>query len=276
MKLKTNISIVLYKTKLEEVVPQLNDFLSNPQVNRIFLIDNSPNKQQLPISVIKPQRVRYFFTGKNLGYGVAHNVALSESIKRDVAYHLVINPDVKCKSSDISTLMDLMEERKEIGLVMPKVIDREGNMQYLAKLLPTPTDLIIRRFTPKNWFAHRKQRFELQSADFSKEIDAPYLSGCFMFLRVEAVKKVGMFDERYFLYPEDIDLTRRIHRFYKTIYYPLISVNHLHQRASYKSMKLLVIHIWNMIKYFNKWGWIFDSERTIANRRILNDLKNQK
>lgn len=276
MKLKTNISIVLYKTSLEEIVPQLNEFLTNPQVSRVFLIDNSPNKQQLPNTIVKPQRVRYYYTGKNLGYGVAHNIALIESLKRSIAYHLVINPDVKCKSSDISTLMDLMEERKEIGLVMPKVIDREGNMQYLAKLLPTPTDLIIRRFTPKTWFERRKRRFELQGADFSREIDVPYLSGCFMFLRVEAIKQVGMFDERYFLYPEDIDLTRRIHKFYKTIYYPLVIVNHLHQRASYKSVKLLVIHIWNMIKYFNKWGWIFDRERTIANRRILNDLKTQK
>lgn len=272
MKLKTNISIVLYKTSLEEIVPQLNEFLTNPQVSRVFLIDNSPNKQQLPDSLSNKHRVRYFFTGKNLGYGIAHNVALSESIKRDVAYHLVINPDVKCKASDISTLMNLMEERKEIGLVMPKVIDREGNMQFLAKLLPTPIDLIVRRFTPKGWFQRRKKRFELQRANFSKEIDVPYLSGCFMFLRMEAIKRVGMFDERYFLYPEDIDLTRRIHQFYKTIYFPLVTVNHLHQRASYKSLRLLFIHIWNMIKYFNKWGWIFDKERTIVNQRTLKDL----
>lgn len=272
MKLKTNISIVLYKTKLEEIVPQLNEFMTNPQISHIFLIDNSPVEQQLPDSLNKKQRVSYFFTGKNLGYGVAHNIALSESLKRGVSYHLVINPDVKCKSSDISMLMNLMEDRKELGLVMPKVIDREGNMQFLAKLLPTPLDLIVRRFTPKSWFQFRKKRFELRRADFTKEIDVPYLSGCFMFLRMEAIKRVGMFDERYFLYPEDIDLTRRIHQFYKTIYFPLVTVNHLHQRASYKSMRLLFIHIWNMIKYFNKWGWFFDEERTVVNRRTLRDL----
>jgi GT2 family glycosyltransferase len=116
-------------------------------------------------------------------------------------------------------------------------------------------------------------RFELKSSGYDKEIEVPYLSGCFMFLRTESLKKVGLFDERFFMYPEDIDLTRRMHKEYRTMFYPNVSIVHEHEKGSYKSFKLLYIHIINMIKYFNKWGWIFDKERKSINKRILSQFK---
>lgn len=97
--------------------------------------------------------------------------------------------------------------------------------------------------------------------------------GCFMFMRVSALKKVGLFDESIFMYTEDIDMTRRIHRFYKTIYYPLVTIVHAHRAASYTNNKMLRIHIKSAIRYFNKWGWFFDRERRIWNRQLLNSLK---
>lgn len=90
-----------------------------------------------------------------------------------------------------------------------------------------------------------------------------------MFLRIEALKKVGVFDERFFMYPEDIDLTRRIHMINKTVVNPFFSVIHRHEKASYKSLKMKIIHITNIIRYFNKWGWFFDKLRTETNKRIL-------
>jgi len=78
-----------------------------------------------------------------------------------------------------------------------------------------------------------------------------------------------MFDERFFMYPEDIDLTRRIHRKYRTVFYPEVSVVHQHAQGSYSNVKLLFIHIRNMVRYFNKWGWFFDKERREINNEIL-------
>ena len=107
-------------------------------------------------------------------------------------------------------------------------------------------------------------------------MNVPYLSGCFMLLRSEALKKVGLFDERFFMYPEDIDLTRRIREHYRTIFYPHVSVIHNHAQGSYKSKKLLWIHIINLIKYFNKWGWFCDKKRQLINKETLNQFKNNK
>jgi len=104
-------------------------------------------------------------------------------------------------------------------------------------------------------------------------LDVPYLSGCFMLFRTEALKEVGLFDERFFMYPEDIDLTRRIHAKYRTVFYPEVSIIHHHAQSSYLNLKMLFIHITNMVKYFNKWGWILDKERKIINKKILEQLK---
>lgn len=107
-------------------------------------------------------------------------------------------------------------------------------------------------------------------------MNVPYLSGCFMFLRVSVLKEVGLFDERYFMYLEDTDLSRRIHKKYKTIYYPFVHIIHEYSKGSYKNIKLLIYHIHSAIKYFNKWGWIFDKERREINTKVLRELINYK
>ena len=114
--------------------------------------------------------------------------------------------------------------------------------------------------------------YTLQFWDHRTSANVAYHQGSFMFFRVGAFKHVGLFDERYFMYPEDIDITRRMHKCYKTMYWPEVQIVHAHRAASYKSKKMLKIHIWNMIKYFNKWGWLFDKERKMWNQQLLRDL----
>jgi hypothetical protein len=70
------------------------------------------------------------------------------------------------------------------------------------------------------------------------------------------------------MYPEDIDLTRRIHQKFRTVFYPEVSIVHHHAQSSYVNFKMLILHTWNMIKYFNKWGWFFDKERREVNKKL--------
>ena len=93
-----------------------------------------------------------------------------------------------------------------------------------------------------------------------------------MFLRVSALRKVGLFDERFFMYGEDLDLSRRMHRQYKTIYYPDAAVVHAHRAESYHSGKMLWVHIENIAIYFNKWGWFFDPERRKVNKKVRREI----
>ena len=93
-----------------------------------------------------------------------------------------------------------------------------------------------------------------------------------MFLRMSAVQDVGLFDEQFFMYAEDIDMTRRIHKKYKTLYYPCTTIYHTFTRGSRKSLRLLRIHVVNIMLYFNKWGWFKDEERNTVNENVMQQI----
>ncbi len=261
-----NVSIVLFNHTVAEIEVLVQLFRQSELTNELYLIDNSPcfnlDFSKLPATYI-------FNNGNNIGYGAAHNIAIRKTIEQNIPYHLVINPDISFIPDILSEIVDFMDKNTEIGHLMPKVFYPDGQIQYLCKLLPTPFDLIFRRFLPSGWTRKRRDFFEMRWSGYDKIMDVPYLSGCFMFFRTEALKEVGLFDERFFMYPEDIDLTRRMHRKFRTVFYPFVNIVHNHTQSSYFNLKMLGIHIVNMIRYFNKWGWIFDKERRQINRKIL-------
>lgn len=287
-----NVSIVLYQPKWEEVAALTKVLLQSKYTRRVYWVDNSPAETKaLPMEkdVVcagkdsgedaasedkgrAKKRIVYIFNGKNLGYGAAHNIAIRESAYDDVPMHLVINPDILVTKEAIDSMVEFMAAHQEVGQLMPHVVYPNGETQYLCKLLPTPLDVFGRRFLPRRWMAKRNARYELRASGYDKMMNVPYLSGCFMLLRTEAVLKARLFDERFFMYPEDIDLTRRIHRDYLTIYFPYVTIVHNHAQASYHSPKMLWIHAVNMCRYFNKWGWFFDKERKLVNQTTLESI----
>jgi GT2 family glycosyltransferase len=270
-----NVSIVLFKNDQDLVKKAIHSCVNSVLINRIYLIDNSPT-DILSYLASLDNRIEYIFNNANLGFGKAHNIALKRSIEENIPYHLVLNPDVYFEKGVLEELYNFMEANKNVGLVMPKVLYPDGNIQYLCKLLPTPLDLFGRRFLNFGPFRKivekRNEIYELRFTGYDKIMEVPYLSGCFMFIRTEVLKKVGLFDKRFFMYLEDTDLSRRIHRVAKTVYYPYVYIYHEYGKGSYKSLKLLYYHINSAIKYFNKYGWFFDKEREEINRKILKKL----
>jgi GT2 family glycosyltransferase len=267
-------SIVVYDHSYHDIEKTLLSLLCYKKTtHKIYIVDNSKH-DALKQNIILDEKYNYILSPHNLGYGTANNIAIKKSIEDEIKYHLVLNPDVYFDSGVLETLFEYMESHPEVGLVMPKVLYPDGNTQYLCKLLPTPFDMLLRRFVPfVSWKEKRNEIYELKFTGYDTEMEVPCLSGCFMFLRVSALQEVGIFDERYFLYGEDTDLSRRIHQRYKTVYLPEISITHVFRKTSYKSLKMTLIHLRSMIQYFNKWGWLFDKERTNINLRTLEKLK---
>jgi glycosyltransferase, family 2 len=276
--MKLSASIVLYNTKIEDLKRVIDSYFAYQGEKQLFLVDNSPTDKLKDIVEMYPNNdIYYIFNNENMGYGKAHNIAIKKSIEQELPYHIILNPDIIIEEGTLEKLTIYMEQHPEIGNIMPKIIYPNGELQYLCKLLPSPIDLIFRRFIPlKKWKDTINKRYELHAFEYDKIMDIPNLSGCFMFLRTEALKKIGLFDENIFMYLEDIDLNRRIHSQYKTIYYPDATVTHEHQKESYKSKKLLKAHIKSAIYYFNKYGWFFDKERTNINRNVLRELEKLK
>ena len=155
-----NVSIVLYNQSRTEIIRLIETFLHSETVYEVFLIDNSPIENP----DFKTLGANYHFTGKNLGYGTAHNIAIRKTIEQGLPYHLVINPDISFDPSILSEIEEFMNNNSDIGLLMPKILYPNGEIQYLCKLIPTPFDLIFRRFLPKSWTKIRTQKFELHDS----------------------------------------------------------------------------------------------------------------
>ena len=138
---------------------------------------------------------------------------------------------------------EFMQANEDVGLCMPRVYHYDGTEQRLCKLLPTPKDLIIRRFIPDGDYKDKISRiYNMWDADYEKVMDVPFLSGSFMFMRAAVLEKVKGFDERFFLYCEDLDLCRRIGEVSRTVYFPGAKIYHGYQKASYLNTKLMLIH----------------------------------
>lgn len=281
-------SIVTYNHHLLDFEPVLRSLFASP-VQTVYVVDHSDSMLELKAElqefgrrVLKgePGLRRKVDEGFQLvylphvnnGYGGGHNVALREARKMGSKYHLIVNPDVWFGPEVLPKLVAYMEEHEDVGQMMPKVLYPNGEIQRLAKMLPAPLDIFGRFCLPHFLINHRNSRFELRQSGFTKIINAPFLSGCFMFMRMSALDEVGLFDETFFMYAEDIDMTRRMHQKYKTLYYPCATIYHTFTRGSHKSLRLLFIHIISIIKYFNKWGWVNDEERRVVNRAVMQQI----
>ena len=280
--MQINGCVVLYENDENLLQKAINSFLNTTLHVRLYLIDNSPTDDLKYLSTLD-NRIEYIFNSKNLGFGKAHNIALKKSLQQGVPYHLVLNPDVYFEKGTLESLYNYMQENDDVANVMPKVFYPDGRIQYLCKMLPSPMELIIRRFMPSEKIILKiNHRYELRDSGYEQEMNIPYLSGCFMFLRVEHLKEIGLFDENIFLHMEDTDLNRRLYQRYRTMYYPRVSITHVHAKESHKRRHHLLMHIKSTLYYFNKWGWFFDKERRQINKNLemmiikLNEKKTTK
>lgn len=270
MNAKVTVSIVVYSGTLADVNQLLNNLQNDQHVLRWIVVDNGSSDEIR--DAVQAMGGVYVRPGKNLGFGRGHNLALKQLAGVDAPYHLILNPDIVFDGDTLGRLADVMDSHPDVGLVMPKVLYPDGSNQYLCKLLPAPIDLVLRRFLPgplKRVAQKRTASYELRFLDSNTPAYVPSLSGCFMFARRSVLEAVGGFDERFFLYMEDVDLCRRMLAVSRLLYWPGVTVEHVHQMGSYRNRKLLFLHIRSAIQYFNKWGWIRDSTRAQINRATL-------
>ena len=262
-----SISIVTYNTDLNELDRCIGSLRLFKGKFNLTIIDNS-KEPLIKEYATRLQNVTYRHLPANPGYGAAHNIALRDSIECGFKYHLVINSDVYFDSDILTPIISFLDKNPDVSLLMPEILNTDGTSQKLAKLLPTPFQLILRFCNislPS--FIGLRSNITIESRDQSKPLFAPFLSGCFMVIRNERVVENGLFDEDFFMYCEDLDLSRRLTRNGLTIYYPNHFAYHEHRRASRKSIRMLLIHLYSTVVYFNKWGWFIDNERVILNRK---------
>lgn len=266
--MKVTASIVTYRTPIEEIRLCVGALAATGSVVAVDIVDNSRDRDiEAAVDQLAQQHRNIeltYIASDNIGYGAANNISLRRSMARSdkPALHLVMNSDIVFEPTVVDELAAFMMSDPSIGMTIPKVLGIDGEEQSSYHPLPSPWDLICHRFMPRFLCRKRMEVYEIKVASEQKPVDVPYIHGCFMMIKLETLRQVGLFDERYFMYPEDIDLSRRIAVERRVCVVPWLSIVHAHRAESRKSFKMLRIHASNMAKYFNKWGWIGSTRRS--------------
>lgn len=267
MKYNITSAIVVYKNDMVVLKRAIESFLSTDLNVRLYIVDNSPTDEIK--FLCKDDKIEYIFNNKNIGFGAAHNIIMNDAYKLG-KYHLVLNPDIYFKKGIIEELFNYMENNSSIDLVLPDVLYPNGDRQYLPKLLPTMSNLLIRRFPFSKKILERKNfLYEMKFVDYLNPFEIAIASGCFSFFRSSLINKGVLYDDRYFMYFEDFDISRQVQKYSKIMCYPQVQVYHEYERGSHKSKRLFMIFIKSLFSYFKKWGFFFDRERNMINKRII-------
>lgn len=246
-------SIVLFEESLSDLNKTIDSFLNIPIKNKLFLIDNTPTK--FFEYVFNDERIEYIASEENIGFGSAHNKII-EKINNKSAFHLLLNPDVSFEPEVISNLITQLNKDENIAMIAPKVLFANGAHQYSCRRYPNFIELIGRRFHfLKPIFKKIIYQGEYRDKDLSKPFYAEYLTGCFQLYKTNDFLRLNGFDERYFLYMEDVDICKKIELLgKKKLYFPQEEITHVLKQGSLKSLKLFFYHLSSAIKYFLKWG----------------------
>lgn len=253
---KIHISIVTCNSK--DIFVTLDNLLKTVdlQKTKITIFDNNSSADYKQKLKVYDKKININFSEDNLGFGAGHNKNLLGA-KED--YFIIFNPDVLVDQKNIDVLENYCDTNMEAVLVSPKVKHPNGETQYLVRKNINLFDFFLRRqpirYVRDVLFANRMFEFENRSLSTEIPSNIELASGCFMFIRSKAFLEVKGFDESFFMYFEDYDLSRRLGEKGKIIYHPEAEIIHFWERGSHKNKKLFLIFLSSMKRYFTKWGW---------------------
>ena len=219
----------------------------------LYIVDNaSPDgtAKAVEAAFANNPAVKVIANSENRGFGKAHNQVLPLI---DSDYHFVINPDIIVRDDAVGKMCAFMENLPACGMVSPDIRFPDGRIQVLAKSHPKPKSLIASRLASDRENNKYLREYAMLDEDLSKPLKIENASGCFFGIRTALFRQIGGFDDRYFMYFEDFDLSRTVGYHAEIWYDPEAVVYHEWGRDSKRNIKLMLIHISSTFKYFLKW-----------------------
>jgi len=262
--LDLSIVIVNYNSRglLRQCIKSLLQNLEDSKISyKIIVIDNNSHDGSIEMVREEFPMVRLIPRDFNSGYAKGVNVGI-KSI--EAGYYLIINPDTTIvQERAIERLIDFMDTHQAVGLAGPKLINPNGTTQVSCCRFPTFFYPLYRRtflgkIPPFKKVVEHHLMFDW---DHNSTRPVPWVIGTGMIVRGSTLKQVGLMDERYFMYFEDVDWCRKFwENDWKVYYIHDIEIVHYHGRDSAKVMGLVSIfnkqtrvHITSWLKYFLKY-----------------------
>lgn len=259
------LSVVILNYKTRGLLKQcLKGLLGQtlPFTAEVIVVDNRSNDGTASMLRDEFPSVRCIENEKNIGFAGGMNVGLRASTGR---YVLVLNPDVAVLGNAIAAMHRFLEQHPDVGMCAPKLLNPDGTVQTSCRRFPSPSVIVFRR-SPFGALPFAKaplRRFLMLDWDHASNRPVDWALGACLMVRRSAMEKVGLFDERFFLYFEDVDWCRRFWEHGFPVYYVGAEAElvHFHQRQSAASAGMAGLfsyptrrHIESGLKYFMKYA----------------------
>ncbi len=228
----------------------------------LYLIDNaSPDGsgKQLQDAVANGmlkcsdnQTVRVICSPKNKGFGGGHNLVLGQ-LESD--YHFILNPDILIEDDVLSAMADWMETNPQAVMARPALKFPDGKEQILPLQKCSALALVYRQLPQLGFLKRFNDRYVMAEADLSKPTKIEFCTGSFSMLRTTTMKQIGGFDEGYFMYVEDADLTQKARQVGDVYLLPQFMAVHAWHRAPHTNKSHFKMQMKSMLRYFSKWGF---------------------
>lgn len=246
-------SIVVYNPNLDILKTTISSFLESYPGAIVYVWDNSSEDRISSfLSTNFPEQIRYFKSPGNLGYGRGHNEVFKR-ITQPFDYFCVLNPDLEIPKDTIPTLVDYLETHPAIGLASCLIKGTDGTIHEVHKRFPSFWNYVSslsKRFLHISQPPQKLIQDKAQGGPFA----LPILSGCFMFFRKEHFQELSGFDDTFFLYFEDYDISLRSFLQNKSIILTNTYIVHRWARDSHSSSQLFWIHLKSGLHFYRKWG----------------------
>ena len=237
--MKIVVGIVTYNTPIQCLQKLTRDLRTEPGVETVVLCNSPDPVYRSSLSVLEGDVVLKF--SENKGFGAGHNQIFGDT-RPD--WYVCCNPDIGYRAGVIPGLIEAAESVPRPGLVSPGVRDPET-----LRELPMRPYLSLKEVVVKNLFKKQIQKgSELAPGIFQIQ----FVSGCFFVVSKRVFEEVGGFDEKFFLYCEDADLSLRVGERYPNLQVSTIWVDHDGQHASRKSVRMAFYHISSLTRYIGK------------------------
>ncbi len=249
---KVSACITSYNNEdvIEDCLKSIIEFTKGTDLE-LIVSDNKSTDSTREIIKEKFPSVILLENEKNGGFGYGHNKIIP-LVNSD--FHFVVNPDIILKEDSISVLSEYLSKNQDTVIVTPEILNLDGTRQNLPKKNPTIRYVIVSKFPG---FKRLRKEYTRETEDLSKPTEVEFSTGCFFGIRTEVFKKLGGFDDRFFMYMEDADISRRAKELGKVEYCPITSVFHAWERGNTRSMIGIRRWLMSMFRYFNKWKWKF-------------------
>jgi GT2 family glycosyltransferase len=225
----------------------------------VFINNGGEDPRHLVPEFSKRVEMQSISASRNLGYGAAHNLALEQV---ESTYHLVLNPDVEMHDDALASGIAWMRQHPDVVAIAPEVLEPGGGRSYLCRRRPRVRSLFLRAFTPQRIrarFARLQDDYEMHDLVDGERVvwDPPLISGCFMLFNTNALRGLGGFDPRYFLYFEDYDLSLRAAGLGRLAYVPSVIITHSGGGAGRKGFRHILLFCRSALRFFLDHGWRF-------------------